>query len=167
MMRDNEISITLTNNYPTSIKHTLPADVLSMFKESCSSILTSLPSEYPSGIQLNGTWKPIHRHSLELPNLKTGSQELFTTTLYGKRSSHGGQSTRGGFRDPITPTTARVQVPIPNPSITTLMSYVERCMERQIEEGASRDWLRTKKFQVDTHLTVYFEWVNEGEKGEG
>lgn len=39
-------------------------------------------------------------------------------------------------------------------------------MEGQIEEGASRDWLRTKKFQVDTHLTVYFEWVKEeGEKG--
>ncbi|KAK3208247.1 hypothetical protein GRF29_77g90378 [Pseudopithomyces chartarum] len=165
-MSDNKINIKLMSNYSTSREHTLPADVLSMFKESCSSIITSLPSEYPSGIQLNGTWKLIHQHSLKSSNPKTGSQEMFTTTLYGKRSSHGGQSTRGGFRDPITPTTARVQVPIPNPSITTLMSYVERCMEGQIEEGASRDWLRTKKFQVDTHLTVYFEWVKEeGEKG--
>ena len=39
-------------------------------------------------------------------------------------------------------------------------------MERQIEEGEGEEWLRTKRFQVDTHLTVYFEWVKEG-VGEG
>ena len=141
---------------------------VALFKQACSVIIYSLPEKYPDGIQLDGTWRPIHHKSCTSINPTDNSQDLFKATLYGKRSSHGGQSTRGGFRDPTSPTTARIQVPIPNPSMTTLLSYVEKCMETQIEAGATRSCIQTKRFQVDTHLTVYFEWEKEvGESGAG
>lgn len=146
----------------TQLNHDINTqETIALFKQTCFSIIYSLPGKYPKGIQLDGTWRPVHHKSCAAPNSTDKSQDIFKATLYGKRSSHGGQSTRGGFRDPMTPTTARIQVPIPNPSITTLCSYVEKFLEGQIEVGTTGGCIQTKKFQVDTHLTVYFEWTKE------
>lgn len=119
-----------------------------LFQKDCERIVKDLTIKYPNGIQLDGEYKIIdQRRSASI-----------TVTLQGKRSSHGGRSTQGGIRDPTNPTTARIEVPIPNPSITVLLGYIKNNMYAQLEEGYTANYMRTKRFQVDTHLTVYFEF---------
>ena len=120
-----------------------------LFQKNCESIVKGLNLKYPTGIQLDGEYKIIDQRG----------HTSVTVTLSGKRSSHGGRSTQGGIRDPTTPTTARVEVPIPNPSIVVLLEYIKNNMQAQLEEGYTVDYMRSKRFQVDTHLTVYFEFL--------
>lgn len=127
------------------------AQAFALFQKCCEDIVQGLSSKYPTGIQLDGEYKTIdQRRSARV-----------TVTLQGKRSSHGGRSTQGGYRDPTTPTTARIEVPIPNPSITVLLDYIKNNMRAQLEVGRTADYMRTKRFQVDTHLTVLFEYCME------
>ncbi|KAF2442073.1 hypothetical protein P171DRAFT_487331 [Karstenula rhodostoma CBS 690.94] len=127
------------------------AQAFALFQRCCKSLVQGLSLKYPTGIQLDGGYKIIdQRRSASV-----------TVTLQGKRSSHGGRSTQGGYRDPTTPTTARIEVPIPNPSITVLLDYIKNNMYTQLEAGSTAAYMKTKRFQVDTHLTVFFEFCRE------
>jgi hypothetical protein len=128
------------------------AHTFATFQHNCENIVQTLSQKYPTGIQLGGVYGIIdqRRHGHVM------------VTLQGKRSSHGGRSTHGGIRDPTTPTTARIVEPEPNPSIIVLLDYVKKNMREQLEAGCTVDYMRTKKFQVDTHLTVIFEFCRDG-----
>ncbi|KAF9735750.1 hypothetical protein PMIN06_009999 [Paraphaeosphaeria minitans] len=128
------------------------AQAFALFQKCCESIVQGLSSKYPNGIELDGEYKIIDQRR----------SSSVTVTLRGKRSSHGGRSTHGGYRDPTSPTTARIEVPIPNPSITVLLDYVKNNMHAQLEAGCTAQYIKTKRFQIDTHLTVFFEFCGEG-----
>lgn len=137
------------DNSQTSEKEELRFSLaFALFQRLCDDIVRNLSANYPTGIVLDGDYRTIsERRTVNV-----------TVTLKGKRSSHGGRSTQGGYRDPTSPTTARVEVPIPNPSITVLSDYVKDNMHAQLEADSTAEYMRTKRFQVDTHLTVYFEY---------
>ncbi|KAK7191861.1 hypothetical protein DPSP01_007107 [Paraphaeosphaeria sporulosa] len=127
------------------------AQAFVLFQERCENIVQGLSSKYPAGIELDGEYKIIdQRRSASV-----------TVTLQGKRSSHGGRSTHGGYRDPTSSTTARIEVPIPNPSITVLLEYIRNHMREQLDAGSTAQYMKTKRFQVDTHLTVFFEFCGK------
>jgi hypothetical protein len=126
----------------SEVKQAQFAHTFATFQHNCEDIVQSLSLKYPTGIQLDGVYGIIdQRHHGHV-----------TVTLKGKRSTH------GGIRDPTTPTTAHIEVPKPNPSISVLLEYVRKNMGAQLEAGCTVDYMRTKKFQVDTHLTVIFEF---------